>query len=87
MVFYTGDRVHIDIPDESDPDHSVFHGKHGVVTEVIGMMQGVKQVMNEMMRAFSWSLIKRVCNPCISGGETSDHLLIDGSLCSSEDIV
>lgn len=28
------DRVRIDIPDESDPDHDRFHGKHGQVTLV-----------------------------------------------------
>lgn len=29
-----GDRVRIDIPDETDPDHHL-HGRHGTVTNVI----------------------------------------------------
>lgn len=29
-----GDRVRIDIPDETDPDHH-YHGEHGVVEEII----------------------------------------------------
>jgi hypothetical protein len=30
-----GDRVRIDIPDETDPDHKLYHGKHGEVISVI----------------------------------------------------
>lgn len=26
-----GERVRIDIPDESDPDHNRYHGQHGTV--------------------------------------------------------
>jgi ribosomal protein L21E len=33
--FKQGDRVRIDIPDETDPDHRL-HGEHG---EVVGMIQ------------------------------------------------
>lgn len=33
--FDAGDRVRVDIPDTSDPDHEAFHGKHGVVTGII----------------------------------------------------
>jgi ribosomal protein L21E len=33
--FEVGDRVRIDIPDESDPDHDRLHGKHGRITEVL----------------------------------------------------
>lgn len=29
-----GDRVRIDIPDETDPDHH-YHGEHGTVKEII----------------------------------------------------
>lgn len=29
-----GDRVRIDIPDETDHDHENFHGKHGRVVDV-----------------------------------------------------
>jgi len=29
-----GDRVRIDIPDKTDPDHH-YHGEHGVVEEII----------------------------------------------------
>ncbi len=33
--FSEGDRVRIDIPDETDPDHQAYHGKHG---EVVGVL-------------------------------------------------
>jgi ribosomal protein L21E len=29
-----GDRIRIDIPDETDPDHQ-YHGEHGVVVKVL----------------------------------------------------
>ena len=32
--FEQGDRVRVDIPDETDPDHDRLHGKHGTVIEV-----------------------------------------------------
>jgi ribosomal protein L21E len=32
--FEEGDRVRIDIPDESDPDHDELHGTHGTVVAV-----------------------------------------------------
>lgn len=32
--FVPGDRVRVDIPDERDPEHDEYHGKHGVVREV-----------------------------------------------------
>lgn len=33
--FSKGDRVRIDIPDETDPDHQEYHGEHGRVVAVI----------------------------------------------------
>lgn len=30
-----GDLVRIDIPDESDPDHDAYHGRHGTVVTTI----------------------------------------------------
>ena len=33
--FEQGDRVRVDIPDQSDPDHDRLHGLHGTVVEVI----------------------------------------------------
>lgn len=33
--FVVGDRVRIDIPDETDPDHEVYHGSHGQVIEIL----------------------------------------------------
>lgn len=33
--FTEGDRIRIDIPDETDPDHGHYHGEHGKVTECI----------------------------------------------------
>jgi ribosomal protein L21E len=33
--FTTGDRVRIDIPNESDPDHEPYHGARGTVAEVL----------------------------------------------------
>ena len=29
--FGQGDRVRVDIPDETDPDHERFHGQHGII--------------------------------------------------------
>lgn len=29
------DRVRIDLPDETDPDYSLYHGKHGIVVQLI----------------------------------------------------
>jgi len=33
--FTEGDRVRVDIPDETDPDHDFYHGVHGTVVEVL----------------------------------------------------
>lgn len=33
--FSEGDRVRIDLPDESDPDHDRYHGAHGVIVQVL----------------------------------------------------
>jgi ribosomal protein L21E len=33
--FEEGDRVRVDIPDETDPDHDPYHGEHGTVIETI----------------------------------------------------
>jgi len=33
--FEEGDRVRVDIPDETDPDHDELHGKHGIVVELL----------------------------------------------------
>ena len=33
--FTTGDRVRVDIPNETDPDHEQYHSRHGTVTTVI----------------------------------------------------
>lgn len=30
-----GMRVRIDIPDETDPDHDAFHGRHGTIIDTI----------------------------------------------------
>lgn len=42
--FDEGDRVRVDIPDETDPDYDDFHGEHGTVVAVLeddaGMMTG-----------------------------------------------
>jgi len=36
MDRYTeGDRVRIDIPDETDPDHDLYHGEHGTVVDIL----------------------------------------------------
>jgi ribosomal protein L21E len=33
--FAKGDRVRVDIPDETDPDHEAYHGEHGrIVAEL-----------------------------------------------------
>ncbi|MFC4452075.1 hypothetical protein [Halorussus aquaticus] len=36
-----GDRVRIDIPDETDPDHQ-YHGDHGVVVNILWDDAGVE---------------------------------------------
>lgn len=33
--FEVGDRVRIDIPDESDADHERFHGEHGTIVSIL----------------------------------------------------
>lgn len=33
--FEEGERVRVDIPDETDPDHERFHGIHGTVIDVL----------------------------------------------------
>ena len=33
--FSEGDRVRIDIPDETDPDHQEYHGEHGRLVAVL----------------------------------------------------
>jgi len=30
-----GDRVRIDIPDETDPDHEQYHGEHGQIADIL----------------------------------------------------
>jgi ribosomal protein L21E len=30
-----GDRVRVDLPDETDPDHDRYHGLHGIVVEML----------------------------------------------------
>ena len=33
--FEEGDRVRIDIPDETDPDYSRLHGRHGEIVAIL----------------------------------------------------
>lgn len=33
--FHVGDRVRIDIPDETDPDHDRYHGEHGRIIDIL----------------------------------------------------
>jgi ribosomal protein L21E len=33
--FEEGDRVRVDIPDETDADHDAFHGEHGTVVAIL----------------------------------------------------
>ena len=33
--FDVGDRVRIDIPDETDPDHDWYHGEHGRIVDIL----------------------------------------------------
>ena len=30
-----GDRVRIDIPDETDPDHEQYHSEHGQISDIL----------------------------------------------------
>lgn len=34
-AFEPGERVRIDLPDETDPDHETFHGRAGEIVEVL----------------------------------------------------
>ena len=31
--FHVGDRVRIDLPDETDPDHDQYHGEYGRIVD------------------------------------------------------
>ena len=33
--YHVGDRVRIDIPDETDPDHDRYHGEHGRIVDIL----------------------------------------------------
>ena len=35
LEYEIGDRVRVDIPDETDPDHDQYHGEHGRITEIL----------------------------------------------------
>ena len=39
--FAEGDRVRVDIPNETDPEHKKFHGKHGEIVSVLTDDAGV----------------------------------------------
>jgi len=39
--FAKGDRVRVDIPDETDPEHSRYHGEHGEIITVLTDDAGV----------------------------------------------
>jgi len=45
--FTEGDRVRIDIPDESDIDYERYHGSHGIIVSIdsddAGMVTGVER--------------------------------------------
>lgn len=49
--FGVGDRVRIDIPDETDPDHR-FHGSHGNVVDVIDDDAGIETGQSQDSRIF-----------------------------------
>jgi len=33
--YNSGDRVRIDIPDETDPNHDQYHGEHGTIVDLL----------------------------------------------------
>lgn len=33
--YNVGDRVRIDLPDETDPDHDRYHGEHGQIVDIL----------------------------------------------------
>jgi ribosomal protein L21E len=35
IEFSEGDRVRVDIPDETDVDHQQYHGQHGTIVSVL----------------------------------------------------
>lgn len=40
--FAPGDRVRVDIPDETHPDHHEYHGCHGEVTAILSTNEDVE---------------------------------------------
>ncbi len=40
--FTEGDRVRVDIPNQTDPDHDRYHGRHGTIVEILEDDAGVK---------------------------------------------
>lgn len=50
----TGDRVRVDIPDVSDPDYELYHGRHGTVAAVLS------DDLGEVSGSSSDSIIYRV---------------------------
>ena len=61
--FQEGDRVRIDIPDVTDPDHEVYHGREGQAVDVdqgtAGMETGDKR--DNLSYLVKFNLPERVC--------------------------
>lgn len=74
MVFETGDRVRVDIPDQSDPDFQ-FHGELGEVVDIIEDDAGLEtgddrdsviirvQLSEDQVMDFRWRDLRPLSEP------------------------
>lgn len=76
--FDIGDRVRVDIPDETDPDHDQWHAREGVVVDITvddaGRETGDERDSTDFLVEFndggeSMWFRWRDLRPAISGGE------------------
>lgn len=65
--FDPGDTVRIDIPDETDPDHELLHGKRGMVIKVLSDDAGA--VTGDEREGYLSGLKLLMVTPSMSAGE------------------
>lgn len=61
--FTMGDRVRVDIPNKTDPDHDRYHGEHGTVKAVLE--DGAGEVTGDVRDGLQYRLE-------LDSGETAD---------------
>jgi hypothetical protein len=69
--FEVGDRVRVDIPDETDPDYSRLHGRHGEIVAILRTTPAPSRAIPAMLCCivFSWRMERKL----MSGGAISGH--------------